>query len=56
MKMDRGLQNPVRKKPKGIRITPRMIRTTLSPCATFFEIAISTLLPIKTRLLCHVGL
>jgi hypothetical protein len=39
--MDRGFQRPAREKPAGMRIAPKIIRATLSPFPTFFEIAIN---------------
>jgi len=34
MIMDNGFQNPVRKRPKGISIIPRITRIALSPLLT----------------------
>jgi hypothetical protein len=38
--IEAGLQKPVNKKPKRIRIIPKIIRTSLSTLATFLVIAI----------------
>jgi len=38
--MDSGFQNPARKKPKRISITPRITRSILSPLTTLLVITI----------------
>jgi len=42
MTMNSGFQNPVRKKPKRIRIMPRIPRRIPSPLPIFLVIAIDT--------------